>query len=128
MGQGIYWVQRERSGGRSRASRELQAMQFNNRYNRITQQFLSIFRPYTGPSGQIDVPAGSKLDTAMDRYNDLKMFIDNNVDNATNADLSKLATAAKNILIEIGKREGWSLQWDPRERRLIVNGQALDFS
>ena len=128
MGQGIYWVQRERAAGRSRASSEMQVLQFNSRYNRIMEQFLSIFAPYADPDGTITVQTGSKLDTSLDRYNDLKTWIDGNIDQATNADLSKLATAAKNILVEIAKREGWPRAWDAAKKQLIVKGRVLDFS
>ena len=98
MGQGIYWVQRYQSDNRRRAKSELAVLRFNNRYNRITSEFLSIFLPYAGPGGTIEVASGSRLAKALDSYNEMKTWIDRNIDRAGNAELSKLATAAKKFL------------------------------
>lgn len=128
MGQGIYWVQRERAQTRARSSSEQQAHRFNERYGRITRQFTSVFAPYAGETGTISVVVRSPLDSALDSYNELKAWIDANVDDAKMGDLSKLATAAKRILVEIAKREGWPYQWDAANKSLMVRGATVDFS
>lgn len=128
MGQGIYWVQRARDQSRRRASAFERIEAFNARYNRITRQLVSFMKNYGGPSGTVEVVAGSRLDQALDRYNDLKGHIDRNIDAATNGDLSKLATAAKVILVQIAKREGWQADWDVKNKRLVLKGSVYDFS
>ena len=128
MHQGTYWVQRARDSSRRRVTGELQVLRFNNRYSRITNQFAAVFQSYAGPGGTIEVIVGSRLNLSLDRFNDLKSWIDRNIDNATNADLSKLATSAKNVLIEIAKREGWEASWDATAKQLMLNGRGLDFS
>lgn len=128
MRQGIYWVQRERSRSRARVCGELQALRFNNRYHRITSQFLSIFQPYAGRKGTIEVRIGSKIDQALDGYNDLKTWIYANIDGATKSHLSKLATAAKGVLVEIAKNEGWAFAWDTSSKALMIKDRKLDFS
>lgn len=71
---------------------------------------------------------GSKLDQALDSYNELKTWIDANIDGAANAHLSKLATAAKRVLVEIAKNEGWAYAWDASSKMLTIKDRKLDFS
>lgn len=61
MGQGIYWVQRERSRSRARVSGELQALRFNNRYHRITSQFLSVFQRYAAEEAPLRCASAPNL-------------------------------------------------------------------
>ena len=103
-------------------------MRFNERYGRITHNFLSVYGPYAGPDLTVSVTHGSRLSDAIDRYNELKVWIDFNIDSATHGDLSKLATAAKRILIEIAKRECWKHQWDASNKILTIKDSTLDFS
>jgi hypothetical protein len=128
MRQGIYWVQRARDQQRVRASSYERVVRFNERYNRITGSFLSVYRPHSGADLKVRVANGSRLSDALDRYNELKLWIDANVEHATQSDLSKLATAAKRILIEIAKREAWNWCWEAKAKKLTINNDVLDFS
>jgi hypothetical protein len=128
MGQGIYWVQRHRDDLRRRQSANDRALDFNNRYNRILQGFSDVFLAYIGPKGTIEVTANSKLHKSLSRYNEINSLIEADIDSATQGDLSKLATAAKNTLIEIAKRENWHWEWDASIKSLVLNKAKLDFS
>lgn len=80
MSQGAYWVQRHQADGRKRESAQASAARFDARYERITAQFVEVFRSFADEDGDVDVAIGSTLDAAMDDYNDLKTWIDRNID------------------------------------------------
>ena len=78
--------------------------------------------------GNVPVVSGSKLDIALDEYSSILAYINSDPYAATQGDLSKLATRAKRILIEIAKDRGLRHEWDAKEKMLTIDARSIDLS
>ena len=57
----------------------------------------------------------------------MKTYIDQNIDIVGQGDLSKLATRAKNLLVEIAKENKLDYEWFSGDKVLVFDGRPVHF-
>lgn len=135
-GQGIYWVQRhvadQKAAARSAATAQRQADKqkekidaFVGRYERL---FLNV-KNFFDEQGEIRVGEKDRdrIATAQERWEDLRQAIVDDPGSMTHADLSKFATAGKNLISVFAKAAGMHASWMPSLKQLRVGDKRLDF-
>ncbi|WP_252258597.1 prefoldin domain-containing protein [Erythrobacter aurantius] len=139
MGQGIYWVQRHLADSRAAERRRVAeqrrvekqneaARKFNEKWHRISSNVTGYFTKYADVDAKASEAKRDKIVEKINEYNNLKDFIQNNIESASMGDLSKLATAGRACVLLCAKARGQKAAYDAGSKILMVEGVAYDFS
>ena len=101
---------------------------FNAKYKRIMKNFNDYFSLHASDNIGSDVNLLKKMQSQLDKYYSIYEYIENNVEEASIGDLSKLSTAARNAMVFFAKLKLQSYEYNSQLKTLTIDGIEYDFT
>jgi hypothetical protein len=134
MGQGNYWVQRHRDEQRRIASREIAAKKaaekihaFNEKWDRIYDNYMTYMKSKINQKIEATPAKFRSLQNKSIAAEELRSYINNNIDTATMRDLSKISTMYISIMKLMAKICNEKSEYISESKILIINGNSYNF-
>lgn len=134
MGQGIYWVQRYQADQKRMASAQRRADRanekataFNERFQRIVHNVRDYHLAHQGQQMTATPKKFEAISEKISAFEELKEWIDDNIDAAGQTHLSRLATLARSVISLCAKVRKQDVQYNGSTKILQIDKQVYRF-
>lgn len=134
MGQGIYWVQRHLADQKRMAAAQRRvdranekAKAFNERFERIVQNFRHYHLAHKDQTMTITPKRLESLSGKIDGFEELREWINENIDTAGQTHLSRLSTLARSAISICAKIRKQDVHYDGSTKTLKIDDQFYRF-